>query len=389
MANVIMQTGNLSVAMREIYSTVLIESARENMIFNQIAEVWNDPAVAHGEKMYKTIYKQHKATPGELSETVDPDSTPMSAYNIDVTVREHGDAIQLSEKIRRLSYQPVVGRRVADVGYGMGITMDTMAFWALMEGTNKWYANSKSARTDLTEGDSITSSVIRTMTRNLRRRNARPLGGGGTAGHWLAFISPDVHFDMTADTDWVDPHKYVDTSALYQNELGMWYGVRFIESTVANLVNFGVSSVDATLLADVAKLATTLTSIAASSFSVGDVITVGEPKISDITDGSFDPSREEITIGSIVDSTITLKSDTFMQFAHSATDKLTLAKDIHPIIMVGEGPFARAQALSPELRVQTPVDKLQRLNSVGWYGIFGFGIARDWQIEIVECCPSA
>lgn len=387
MANVIMQTSNMSEAMREIYSAILIESARENLIFNQVCEVWNDPAVDHGEKVYKTIYKQHKATPGELNETTDPDSTPMSAYQIDITVREHGDAIQLSEKIRRLSYQPVVGRRVSDVGYGMGITMDTLAFWTYMEGANLWYANSKTARASLTEGDSITSTIIRTMTRNLRRRNARAFGGRG--GQWLAFISPDIHFDMTADTNWLAPHEYVDVGNLYRNELGMWYNVRFIESTAARLVNFGASSVDTTLLASVSKLATSFTSVAASSFSADDVVTVGEPKISDITDASFDANREEVTVGSVSGTTVTLATDTFFQFAHDSGAAVTLAKDVHPIIMVGEGAVARAQALAPELRVQAPIDKLQRLNSVGWYGILGYGIARDWQLEIVECCPSA
>ena len=33
------------------------------------------------------------------------------------------------------------------------------------------------------------------------------------------------------DDEWIDPHKYVDTKALYDGEVGRFYGVRFIEET--------------------------------------------------------------------------------------------------------------------------------------------------------------
>lgn len=391
MANVIMQTSNLSEAMRVIYSALLIQAAAPALIFNQACEPWSEPGTEHGQQVYRTIYKKHKATPGELPETTDPDSTPMSAYQVNVTVREHGDAIQLSEKLRRLTYQPVVAQRVAEVGWGMGITVDTLAKYAFMSGAQVSYGGSKTSRAALVAGNTITSAIVRQAVRNLNRRNAIPWGGPGAGGFWLAFIHPDLHFDMTADSNWLDPHKYVDTYALYRNELGMWYKTRFIESTLAVLPNAGTKSVDTTLGADVAKLATTFTVASATGISAGDVLTItsGTPGTVDITAGAFDAEAEEVEVGSIAGTTITLASDQFFQFAHTSGDAVYLGVDIHPYIVCGPGAVAQAYALLPELRVQRPIDKLQRLNSVGWYSIIGYGVARDWQLERFELSASA
>jgi len=386
-ANVIMQTSNLSTALRDIYSALLRQAARQNLIMNQAIEIWDEPGTQHGEKVYRTIHKQHKGTPGELSETTDPDSTPMSAYNIDISVREHGDTIQLTEKLKRLTFQPIVGQRVLDVGWGMGVTLDQLAFWAHMETSNIWYANSKSARASLVAGDTIDSTTVRKMVRNMGRRNATPFGGAG--GYWLAYISPDLHFDMTGDDDWLAPHNYQDTYALYRNEIGMWFNARFVESTACKLPNAGAKTVETTLSADVAKLATTFSCSAGSSFTAGDVVTIGYAGITDMDDENFDETTEEVEVGSVSSNTITLATGSHFQFPHSSGDAAVLGADIHPIIMVGENAVARAQALAPELRVQEPVDKLQRLNSVGWYGIFGYGISHAWNLEVVECCPSA
>lgn len=38
-----------------------------------------------------------------------------------------------------------------------------------------------------------------------------------------------------SDPDWKDPHQYVDTGEIYENEIGELYGVRFVESSRAKV----------------------------------------------------------------------------------------------------------------------------------------------------------
>ena len=46
-----------------------------------------------------------------------------------------------------------------------------------------------------------------------------------------------------SDPDWKDPHQYVDTGEIYENEIGELYGVRFVESSRAK-VFAGAGSAD-------------------------------------------------------------------------------------------------------------------------------------------------
>ena len=52
MANVIMQTSNLSTALRDIHSALLQQAARQNLIMNQAIEIWDEPGTQHGETVY-------------------------------------------------------------------------------------------------------------------------------------------------------------------------------------------------------------------------------------------------------------------------------------------------------------------------------------------------
>jgi hypothetical protein len=51
-------------------------------------------------------------------------------------------------------------------------------------------------------------------------------------GKWyIGIISPFVAYDLMNDDRWVDVNKYAGAEQIFEGELGMWGGVRFIEDT--------------------------------------------------------------------------------------------------------------------------------------------------------------
>ena len=51
----------------------------------------------------------------------------------------------------------------------------------------------------------------------------------------MAVIHPDVSFDLTGDTNWIDVKKYSDPTDIYEGEIGKLYGVRFVETREAKI----------------------------------------------------------------------------------------------------------------------------------------------------------
>jgi len=383
MADVINTTSTLTQALRDIYSADLIMGAEAQLVFQQYCERWPEPGTKKGATVYKTIFRNPKPALAELSETADVDGSKMSTYQVNVTVKEYGDAYELTEKLTRLAYLPVIGERVRQVGFHMGITVDTFARNAFWLTANKWYAGGRTARSALTSTDTLTETIARQLSRNLERRDAERFG----LDTFMGVIHPDVKYTIQGLTGWVTPAEYAnDARRIWRNEMGMWRGIRWVVTSRAILRNAGPTGEGAqtTLDGAVTKGDTSFAVADASGFAAGDEITIGYPGVIDPDDGNYDELTEEVVIKSISNNTITLDDESHIFFDHDTGVNVTLAPDIFPVTVFGPQPVAWAYALPPEPRFRGPIDKLQRLNSVGWYTISGWKICRSWRLELVE-----
>ena len=96
---------------------------------------------------------------------------------------------------------------------------------------NVQYAEGQvSARASLTASHVLTVKAIRMAVRTLRRNDAPTIGG-----YYVAIIHPDIAYDLMSDSKWEEPHKYQDTTNIYNGEIGKLYGVRFVESSEAKI----------------------------------------------------------------------------------------------------------------------------------------------------------
>ena len=93
----------------------------------------------------------------------------------------------------------------------------------LASGLNVFYAGGAASRSALTE--TLTVKDVRRAVTSLKRNKVQPADGKD----YIAFIHPDVVFDIWSDDEWRQPHTYADTKQLYDGEVGRLFGVRFIE----------------------------------------------------------------------------------------------------------------------------------------------------------------
>lgn len=106
-------------------------------------------------------------------------------------------------------------------------TFEHLDAMELASGTNVFYANGAASRDALK--DVLTVKDVRRAVTSLKRNKVQPADGTD----YIAFIHPDVVFNLWSDEEWRQPHTYRDTKELYDGEIGKLFGVRFIEDADA------------------------------------------------------------------------------------------------------------------------------------------------------------
>lgn len=102
-------------------------------------------------------------------------------------------------------------------------TFEHLDAMELASGLNVFYAGDAKSRAELT--DVLTVKDVRRAVTSLKRNKVQPADGTD----YIAFIHPDVVYNIYNDEEWRQPHTYRDTKQLYDGEIGRLFGVRFIE----------------------------------------------------------------------------------------------------------------------------------------------------------------
>lgn len=188
-----------------------------------------------------------------ISESTDVDAVALSDAETTVTLSEFGNVAKSTKKLRQVSYLPVDSVLANVVGYNAGVSQDTIVRDVMKGGSNVRYGGNGTGRTSVTPNDhfgtasgTTGSAMVRRAVAELRGAAVRPIGGA-----YVGVIHPDVSYDFrgaTGGANWRDPHTYSDPANIYNGEIGMFEGVRFIESPRAPIFTDAGSS---TTLTDV------------------------------------------------------------------------------------------------------------------------------------------
>ena len=227
-------TSNLSVD-QVAFEKLAYFALRPEMYFDQFADVQATNATNPGASVKFTVFADLAAATTALGEAEDVTPVAMSDAQVTVTLEEYGNATVTTAKLRASSFLPVDPVAANAVGYNAGLSIDTIARNAVQAGTNVIYAtggaDTASARVDMDVDDTLTAKDIRRAVAQLRGANVPTIGG-----NYVGFIHPDVSYDLRSITDasgWRDSYKYTNAMPLYNGEIGMFEGVRFMESARA------------------------------------------------------------------------------------------------------------------------------------------------------------
>ena len=210
---------------------------RPELYFDRFAEVEATNATSPGATHTFTIFQDLAVASSELSETTDVTPVALSDSQVSVTMKEYGNAVVTTAKLRATSFINVDPVAANAVGYNAGISIDSVCRDVLQAGTNVVYATGgatdPTSRTTVNSDDTLSANDVRRVVAQLRGSNVPTIGGS-----YVGFIHPDVSYDFRSATDaaaWRTPANYVDPSGIYNGEIGMFEGVRFMESSRAPL----------------------------------------------------------------------------------------------------------------------------------------------------------
>lgn len=402
----VITTSDLPDSLRVIYSTELEFTARPVLVTDQpqFVEVWPEFGAKRGSTVTRTVYHQLPASIAPLVENQDVTGGSVQDHQVSLQIREYGNAIGTSEQLDLLSYHGPISSIVKTLlGPNLSLTLDTLARNALWTAPNlsggvkfKTYANGAAAdRYHLATTNVFTADMARAVALRLGVRQVPVIGGSEPS--FVCMTHPSVIYDLRGDTNWKDANLYAGAVRIFNGEEGMIHGIRFLKSTRHRVANGGALYYQTTLAAGTYNAGTNqVTVTSAASMAVGDEITLhvtgtsvtappaaGGGPVSWTAPNGLDPVEEQLVISAINGTTITFATD--LLFTHSGGEFFTNAIDIYPMSFIGGvQPLAKGLALNPEVRVSLPTDKLRRMSYIGWYGLLGYGVARDWAYEICE-----
>jgi len=232
------ETGTSNLSVDQIaFEKLAYFALRPEMYFDQFADVQATNATNPGASVKFTVFADLAVATTPLGEAEDVTPVAMSDAQVTVTLEEYGNATVTTAKLRASSFLPVDPVAAQAVGYNAGLSIDTIARAAIQAGTNVIYAtggtDTATARIDMDVDDTLTAKDIRRAVAQLRGANVPTIGG-----NYVGFIHPDVSYDLRGITDasgWRDSYKYTNAMPLYNGEIGMFEGVRFMESPRAPL----------------------------------------------------------------------------------------------------------------------------------------------------------
>ena len=266
-----LEGAGLSDEMRTYYADYLIDNAEPNLIHDQFAQKHAIPKNGGKSIRFRKYDPLPKLT-AALSEGVTPTGQSLNMGAVEATVRQYGGYVELSDLLLLAAIDNNLVMATKLLGSQAGRTLDTITREVLCGGTNVQYGeDAVTARYLLCGGQEtgnhyMSVDCIKRAVRFLKNQNAEKINGA-----YACIIHPDCAYDLTSDANWKYPHQYCDTKEIYEGEIGMLEGVRFVESTEAKVFHAPDLTPTSRTISCTADAYTTLSSagVASEGFGTG------------------------------------------------------------------------------------------------------------------------
>lgn len=229
-------TATTANTVKTAYDRAIRTALRPHLHFDPCADVRPTMQDKPGATVVFTINTDIAANSTALDESTDVTPTTLASDTAQVTIAEYGDAVEITEKLRGVSFDmPPFDRGAAErVAFAAGLSLDTLARDVLKTGTNVRYPaatgkTTPTARNTVEPEDTFNADAARRAFIDLESSNVVPFANG----YFKAFIHPDVKYDLRRETGaaaWRDPHTYSDPQAIYNGSIGEFEGFEWIST---------------------------------------------------------------------------------------------------------------------------------------------------------------
>lgn len=249
MADVPTTTSVLTNLIKTAFSKVVDMQLWTEPMFRRFATVEYTDLTNPGSSITKYIHADLANATSTLAETTDPNAVALSnPSSVSITLNEYGNATISTLRLRQFSLSNIDVAQAELVSRNMRNSLDSLVLDVLRQGTNVVY--SSTGDPDITgptnqvgTGDIFSSKLVRYSVAKMRGRAALEFDDG----YFIGFIHPDVSHDLRAETgvaNWRDPHVYngTGTDLIWKGEIGVYEGVKWIESPRTYSANDGTTS---------------------------------------------------------------------------------------------------------------------------------------------------
>ena len=174
-----------------------------------------------------------------LTEGVTPAGSKLTHTDVQVTLAQYGDFVELTDKVLDLHEDQVLKEAMQILGEQAAQTLETNRYNVLKAGTNVFFANSVANRAAV--NNAVSRGDIRRVTKSLERQNCRYISSvlKSSANYdthniepaYIALVHPDLEADIRDMTGFVSAAAY-GTREPMENEIGAVEHVRFVKSTI-------------------------------------------------------------------------------------------------------------------------------------------------------------
>lgn len=390
------QGNDLSPGMRTFYDDTLIDIVGPKLVHDQDAVKKPIPA-NNGKKIQFRGFNPLPKALTALTEGVTPAGNSLDMFTIEATVAQYGDYITTSDMLNLTHVDPIIAESLRLLGDQAGVTLDTISRNVLVGGTNVMYAPkidaSTGAETEVTSRAALdltaqlTVDLVDQVVAELEAANVPKFDDG----FYHAIIHPYTKYVIMKDDMWREPHKYVDTEAIYNGEIGEIGGVRFKISSEAKIwagEDLASDSRDLTLSANISGAVTSI------SFSGGtveaDALIGRKIMINGVVAEVTDNTSSTITVASTNFGTGT-SGTTKIYPGEGGKDGLA----VFACLFYGKGAYATTEitggglkTIVKQLGSAGSSDPLDQRSSTGWKATKVTEILHPDYLIRVECCSA-
>jgi N4-gp56 family major capsid protein len=240
---------SLAIGMKTFWDTVMLQNARENLIFAQLG---NKQSIPDNRGIIIEWSKWNTLPDADLLvEGVIPTGKKFGESYVTTTLTEHGLYVATTKKLEKHHNKPVVLGATQEIGASLARSYEKLIRAALLEGTNVMYADAintgssnayvstPAARHKLSNAagtwSGLTNDMLAQVRTSFEAADVPTFDGMNYVGVLHPYMVKDVR-NKLLNPLWQEVNDYAATKELFTAELGEIEGFRFIRSTLAPII---------------------------------------------------------------------------------------------------------------------------------------------------------